>query len=60
MEAAEQLEFEKAALLRDKITQLHDSIGKKISDVELESPKSGRRRRKMKGTRKVPRPGKPS
>src|SRR5690606_2743387 len=37
--AAESLEFERAAALRDRIEQLRASIGKKLSDVELRSSK---------------------
>ncbi|TVS14119.1 MAG: excinuclease ABC subunit UvrB [Planctomycetaceae bacterium] len=56
--AAEALEFERAAALRDRIMQMQDSIGEKISDVQVESSHSqGRgRRRKRKGLGKVPKP----
>ena len=37
MAAAEQMEFERAAALRDRIIQMQDLIGKRISDVEVES-----------------------
>ncbi|HRX77926.1 MAG TPA: helicase-related protein, partial [Pirellulaceae bacterium] len=60
MAAAEALEFERAASLRDRITQLRDSIGKPMSDVALDSSKpKGRRRRSAKGGTKVPRPKMP-
>jgi excinuclease ABC subunit B len=57
--AAEALEFERAAALRDRITQLRESVGKKVSEVEVKSynPRS-RNRRGRKGTAKVPRPKK--
>jgi len=61
MAAAEALEFERAAALRDRILQLQDSIGRKVSDVQVESykPQSQRRRgRGRKGTAKVPKPKK--
>ena len=61
MAAAEALEFERAAALRDRITQLQDSVGKPISDVEVESytPQRGRRRRgRQGGASKVPKPKK--
>jgi excinuclease ABC subunit B len=58
MEAAEQLEFEKAAALRDRISQLQDSIGEKISDVPSKPATGKRRRRKKSGQQKVPRPSK--
>jgi excinuclease ABC subunit B len=56
--AAEALEFERAAALRDRIMQMQDSIGQKISDVQVESTSAqGRgRRRKRKGLGKVPKP----
>ena len=59
--AAEALEFERAAAIRDRITQLHDSIGEKIEDVEVESYTRGRkkgRRGAKKRSAKVPRPKK--
>ena len=37
MEAADQLEFERAAAIRDHISQLQDSVGEKLSDVKVES-----------------------
>lgn len=65
--AAEALEFERAASLRDRVMQLKDHIGKPLSEVEFENSSqksSGRQKkgRKGKGTRggggrsKVPRP----
>jgi excinuclease ABC subunit B len=59
MEAADQLEFERAAAIRDRISQLQDSVGEKISDVNVESHdrRAKRGRRKKTGSR-VPRPGK--
>ena len=70
--AAEQLEFERAAQLRDRVLQLKENIGKPLSEVEFESSGSqsssargGRRGRKgtarkgsnsAGGRRKVPRP----
>ncbi len=56
--AAEALEFERAAALRDRIMQMQDSIGEKISDVQVESsrPQGRGRRRKRKGLGKVPKP----
>jgi excinuclease ABC subunit B len=56
--AAESLEFERAAALRDRIMQMQESIGQKISDVNVEShPSKGRgRRRGRKGLGKVPKP----
>ena len=63
--AAEELEFERAGNLRDRITQLQDSIGKPLSSVETErsGSKKGRktkRRRRGGKVTKVPRPRKQS
>ena len=62
--AAENLEFERAASLRDRVLQLKDNIGKPLSEVEMEKPQSGPGGRQKKGRRggkgggqaKVPRP----
>ena len=56
--AAEALEFERAAALRDRIMQMQDAIGQKISDVNVESsrPQNRGRRRGRKGLAKVPKP----
>ncbi|MEL6107389.1 MAG: excinuclease ABC subunit UvrB [Planctomycetota bacterium] len=64
--AAEGLEFERAAQLRDRVLQLKDNIGKPLSDFEVDKPASGTgsrgQRRGRKGTkgsggrRKIPRP----
>ena len=43
------LEFEKAAALRDRITDLSDSIGKRLSDVPEKSPSQKRRGRRRGG-----------
>ena len=60
MSAAEALEFERAAALRDRITQLRDSIGKPMNEVAINSSKpKGRGRRSAKGGTKVPRPKMP-
>ncbi|TWU65666.1 MULTISPECIES: excinuclease ABC subunit UvrB [Crateriforma] len=63
--AAEDLEFERAAALRDRVMQLKDNIGKPLSEIEQDSSGSGnvgRQRKRRKGQRqgsgrtKVPRP----
>ncbi|MGB7328919.1 MAG: UvrB/UvrC motif-containing protein, partial [Rubripirellula sp.] len=61
--AAEELEFERAASLRDRVLQLKDNIGKPLSEIENEKPagqgKGGRQRKGRKGVRtgsKTPRP----
>ena len=62
--AAENLDFEKAASLRDKISKLQDLIGEPMPSNIAEEPASykGKRRRKKSGsgrrTGKVPRPRK--
>ena len=61
--AAESLEFERAASLRDRVMQLKDNIGKPLSEVEIaetSSSATGRQRKRRKGVKKgrasVPRP----
>jgi excinuclease ABC subunit B len=56
--AAEALEFEKAAALRDRITKMQDSIGQplRIVDSGKEDGKGKGKRRGRKGGSKVPRP----
>ena len=60
MSAAEQMEFERAAALRDRIIQLQDSIGKALDEVEVKSYDKKARRRKQQPAGspggKVPRP----
>jgi excinuclease ABC subunit B len=57
MAAAEALEFERAAAIRDRITQLRDAMGKKLSEVEVTSYDKNRPRgRRRGGGAKVPRP----
>jgi excinuclease ABC subunit B len=61
LSAAEALEFERAAALRDRITQLQDSVGKPIGEVAVQSyAKQGRRRPRGRkgGAAKVPKPKK--
>ena len=57
--AADALDFEQAAAIRDRISQLRDSIGEKLTDLETSSrlaTQGGKRRRGKKGRGKVPRP----
>jgi len=60
MEAADALEFERAASIRDRIEQLQESVGKKVSEVEVKSSSAQGRhhRRKGKGGRRLPKPKK--
>jgi excinuclease ABC subunit B len=55
--AAEALEFERAAALRDRIVQLQESVGQRMSDVKVKSyaPNRGRNRGR-KGKSKIPKP----
>jgi excinuclease ABC subunit B len=51
--AAENLEFERAASIRDRVLQLREHIGKPLSEIELSSKPSdatGKQRKKRKGT----------
>ncbi|MEO1498681.1 MAG: excinuclease ABC subunit UvrB [Planctomycetota bacterium] len=61
-EAADQMEFERAAILRDRIEKMRESIGQSIKEVEAGMKKSAGKRGKRgrKGTKKakVPRPKK--
>ncbi len=62
-EAADQMEFERAAILRDRIEKMRESIGQSIQAVEAGLKKSAtnkKGRRGKKGTKKakVPRPKK--
>ena len=55
--AAEALEFERAAAIRDRITQLNEQVGQKLSDVEERSYQpQGKRGRRTKGKARIPRP----
>ncbi len=55
--AAEDLDFERAAALRDRIGQLRDAMGQKLTDVEVKSYKPGPKRGRG-GKSRVPRPKK--
>ena len=57
MEAADAMEFERAATLRDRIVEMQDSIGQKVADVKRPNTKSSKRGRRRGGGR-VPRPKK--
>lgn len=46
MEAAEKLEFERAAAIRDRISKLREQIGAAVSEVKETAPKKRRRRSK--------------
>ena len=59
--AAETLDFEKAAHLRDQISRLHDQIGQPLAKVGETKASYNKGRRGKRGRRgKVPRPRKPN
>ncbi len=45
LEAADKMEFERAAVIRDRIEQIRTQIGKPLSEVKVEKPPRGRRKR---------------
>jgi excinuclease ABC subunit B len=53
LDAAASLEFERAAVLRDRIEKMRSSVGKKLEEVESRSADKNSRR---KGGARVPRP----
>jgi excinuclease ABC subunit B len=59
-EAAKAMEFERAAALRDRIKQLDNNRGQKLSDVKVDSYQAGPKHRghKHKGGSRIPRPKK--
>ncbi|MCA9196455.1 MAG: excinuclease ABC subunit UvrB [Planctomycetales bacterium] len=56
--AADALEFERAASIRDRIEQMQDSIGQPISDIDANTANKGSRgkRKGKKSGQRVPRP----
>ncbi|MGI9516051.1 MAG: excinuclease ABC subunit UvrB [Pirellulaceae bacterium] len=61
LQAAENLEFERAASLRDRIAQMQDSIGEPLMEVKESKKGYGRKGRRGRGRQqrgKVPRPRK--
>ncbi len=59
--AAEALEFERAAALRDRIEQMRQQLGKPLGEVRVEHAtrsERGKRRRRPKSTARIPRPKK--
>ena len=63
MAAAEALEFERAAALRDRIMQMREQIGRRTDEVHVEHAtrqQRGKRRHKKKSARgRIPKPEKP-
>ncbi len=61
MAAAEALEFERAAALRDRIEQMHEQLGKPLAEAEVKHAtraERGKRRKRRKSTTRVPKPKK--
>ncbi len=61
--AAEALEFERAAALRDRIRQMREQMGRRADQVEIEQATRGargrRRRKKHRGRARIPKPERP-
>ncbi|WP_146568570.1 excinuclease ABC subunit UvrB [Posidoniimonas corsicana] len=57
-EAADQMEFERAAILRDRIDKMRESIGQSVAAVEDSLKKSAKKGRGRTKKAKVPRPKK--
>jgi excinuclease ABC subunit B len=57
-QAAKELDYERAAAIRDRIGQLRDNVGQKLSEVQVKSYKAGPKSKKHKGGSKIPRPKK--
>ncbi|MCA9157888.1 MAG: excinuclease ABC subunit UvrB [Planctomycetales bacterium] len=58
LQAAEDLEFERAASLRDKVTSLRDRVGETVEDYTDSSQQPSGPRRRGKNRSRVPRPKK--
>ncbi len=58
LQAAEDLEFERAASLRDKVTSLRDRVGESVEDYADSSQQPSGPRRRGKNKTRVPRPKK--
>jgi excinuclease ABC subunit B len=59
--AAESLEFERAAALRDRIQQMRQQLGKPLAEVQLRHAtrsERGKRRRRSRPATRIPKPKK--
>jgi excinuclease ABC subunit B len=59
MVAAESLEFERAAALRDRIQQMRQQVGQRVGEVEVghaTRQQRGKRRKKGSGSGRIPKP----
>jgi excinuclease ABC subunit B len=60
MSAAENLEFERAAAIRDRIVQMRDQVGKSLAEAEIHHAtrqERGKRRKNQPAGGKIPKPG---
>ena len=58
LQAAEDLEFERAGALRDRVAQLQENIGQPLESVDLTSKGRGKKKGRRRKASKVPRPRK--
>jgi len=58
LQAAEELQFEQAAALRDRIERMRDAIGQPLEDVKRQEKKNRAQGRRRGGGNRVPRPKK--
>ena len=60
LDAADQLEFERAAVLRDRIEEMRKNLGKKIGIVNFDkiTPKGRKRKKQQPNAETAPQPGK--
>jgi excinuclease ABC subunit B len=58
LKSAEELDFERAGMLRDRVSQLQDSIGRPLASVDEDKPKKAGRKGRRRKASKVPRPRK--
>ncbi|MBL8853846.1 MAG: excinuclease ABC subunit UvrB [Planctomycetaceae bacterium] len=54
--ASEELDFERAAVIRDRISQLQDSVGKHVSKEDLVAPAETRSGRGKRSNSRIPKP----
>ncbi len=54
--ASEELDFERAAVIRDRISQLQDSVGKHVSKEDLVAPVETRSGRGKRSNSRIPKP----
>jgi excinuclease ABC subunit B len=55
--AADALEFERAAALRDRIDQMRGNVGQTVDSIKESKPQStGKRKGKKGGGQRIPRP----